>query len=80
MQTMLWLLAISESPSNTRVRVLQGGLDFQTLLEQHPDAVMEYIVQHGTKLLGKFKCKVLSLSLPMPCPAPHVHAHTLCCA
>ena len=33
-------------------------MDFQALLEQHPDAVMEYIVNHGTKLLGKFKCKV----------------------
>ena len=37
---------------------MQGGLDFQDLLEQYPDAVMEYIVQHGTKLLGTFKCKV----------------------
>ncbi len=44
---------------------LQGGLDFQNLLEQHPDAVMEYIVKHGTKLLGTFKCKVTVI--------PHLH-------
>ncbi len=41
------------------MRCMQGGLDFQDLLEQHPDAVMEYIVKHGTTLLGTFKCKVI---------------------
>lgn len=45
----------------------QGGLDFQDLLEQHPDAVMEYIVKRGTKLLGTFKCKVQTT----PCCATH---------
>ena len=49
-----------------RMHGTQGGLDFQDLLEQHPDAVMEYIVKHGTKLLGTFKCKVT-----MPCGWAH---------
>lgn len=42
----------------------QDGLDFQDLLEQHPDAVMEYIVNRGTKQLGTFKCKVPAAPRP----------------
>ena len=36
----------------------QGGLDFQALLNKHPDTVLEVIIHHGTKLLGTFEVKV----------------------